>query len=364
MTSTTVAFYISGHGYGHASRAIEVMNALAARLPELHFCIRTTAPRWLFDLNLRAPHTYANVQVDVGAVQQTSFEIDKPETLRQWQAFLAQKPTWLNRELPFLRQAEARLLLGDIPPLAFELARHAGVPSVAIANFSWDWIFASYVAELPAFAEVIEAIREGYGMADLLLRLPMHGDLSAFSRSVDIPLIARNPRPASPEVRQRLGVPGARSEPLVLVAFRAADLRAVDLERAFTAPAFRFVTLGLPGNLPPNVVNLATDEIPFAELLTACDLVLSKPGYGLVADVIAARKPLLYTSRDDFAEYDVLVRGLQAYATSAFIPREAFFRGAWSPYLEELRRQAPHWPEVALDGATRAAEIILKRLPT
>ncbi len=29
---TTVVFYVSGHGFGHVSREVEVMNALAARL--------------------------------------------------------------------------------------------------------------------------------------------------------------------------------------------------------------------------------------------------------------------------------------------------------------------------------------------
>ena len=33
--SSCVVFYISGHGFGHASRSVEVINALAARRPEL-----------------------------------------------------------------------------------------------------------------------------------------------------------------------------------------------------------------------------------------------------------------------------------------------------------------------------------------
>ena len=33
------------------------------------------------------------------------------------------------------------LVVGDVPPLAFEAAAEAGVDSVAVANFSWDWIY-------------------------------------------------------------------------------------------------------------------------------------------------------------------------------------------------------------------------------
>ena len=44
-----LAFYISGHGFGHASRQIEIINALGVRRPDVHLLVRTTvaalAPR-------------------------------------------------------------------------------------------------------------------------------------------------------------------------------------------------------------------------------------------------------------------------------------------------------------------------------
>ena len=50
----TIAFYISGHGFGHASREIEIINALFARRPDLRILVRTDAPRWLFDRTVKA----------------------------------------------------------------------------------------------------------------------------------------------------------------------------------------------------------------------------------------------------------------------------------------------------------------------
>ena len=37
----TVVFYISGHGFGHASRQVEVINALAARRPDVRIAVRS-----------------------------------------------------------------------------------------------------------------------------------------------------------------------------------------------------------------------------------------------------------------------------------------------------------------------------------
>jgi hypothetical protein len=36
-----IVFYISGHGFGHASRSIEVINAMLARRPETRVGVRT-----------------------------------------------------------------------------------------------------------------------------------------------------------------------------------------------------------------------------------------------------------------------------------------------------------------------------------
>ena len=39
-----VSFYISGHGFGHASRQIEIINALGEASPSTTILIRTSAP--------------------------------------------------------------------------------------------------------------------------------------------------------------------------------------------------------------------------------------------------------------------------------------------------------------------------------
>jgi hypothetical protein len=39
----TVAFYISGHGFGHASRQVEIVNTFGLRHPEIR--LSSAAPR-------------------------------------------------------------------------------------------------------------------------------------------------------------------------------------------------------------------------------------------------------------------------------------------------------------------------------
>ena len=64
-----VAFYISGHGFGHASRQIEIAKAFARRRPDVGILLRTTAARWLFDRTMTAPFILDDRPCDTGAVQ-------------------------------------------------------------------------------------------------------------------------------------------------------------------------------------------------------------------------------------------------------------------------------------------------------
>ena len=43
-----------------------------------------------------------------------------------------------------LRALDAALVVADIPPLALAAARLAGVPAIALGNFTWDWIYRDY----------------------------------------------------------------------------------------------------------------------------------------------------------------------------------------------------------------------------
>ena len=98
--------------------------------------------------------------------------------------------------------------------------------------------------------------------------------------------------------------------------------------------------------------------------MNACDAAISKPGYGLVAEIIANQTRLLYTSRSDFVEYEVLVKGLKEYAVAKELSREEFFAGRWQQPLKSLLQQTSDWKPIALNGAEKAAEEIFAIMDT
>src|SRR5690606_25283139 len=169
----TIAFYISGHGFGHASRQIEIINALAPALPEgWSVAVRTGAARWLFDRTLRARVTFLPGDCDPGIVQIDSLRLDEAATAEAAAAFYATIDDRVAAEAARLREQDARLVIADAPPLGCAAAAAAGVPSIVLGNFTWDWIYEAYADAFAASPAVLPLIREAYAAARGGWRLP------------------------------------------------------------------------------------------------------------------------------------------------------------------------------------------------
>lgn len=356
---TAVAYYISAHGYGHAVRSREVIRALKSASPEVTVHVRSAAPEWFFD-RLGFPVVYHCGAVDVGFLQKDGLEMDAAATLSASAAFHERIPRLLEGEIGFLHNERIGLVIGDIPPLCFEVAARASLPSVAIANFTWDWIYRPYFAAHESFAPVIEAMNSFYRKATLALSLPFSCDMAVFRERVEIPLITRVSALDKNEARKHFGLPLTAT--IVLISFGGFGLERLSGDKLEHLKDFFFVSTGAAPKKEKNFLLLPEALPDYVDLVRAADAVVTKPGYGIVADAIAHRTPVLYTSRGQFPEYPYLVRALAEWATSEFVPQDALLEGRIGPYLERLLNKEANWPKVGLNGAEVAAEKILSLL--
>jgi len=357
-----VAFYITGHGFGHATRMGAVATALAAQVAGLRLTVVSTTPEWLIRLNFPPGTALRTRALDVGVVQHDSIRLDQAATLQTYSNLLQALPGLIREEAEQLGRDAVDLVVADIPPAAFPIARAAGVPGVGITNFTWDWIYAEYARALPASAHLVERIRDAYAEGDCLLRLPFHGPCDAFRRIQDIPLIARPACCSRDEARAKLGLDASR--PVVLLSFGGFEIRGINLERVETLGDYLFLTTQPPPRPLRNLrlVHLA-NGLRYPDLVAQADAVITKPGYGIVSECLVNRTPMLYTSRGEFAEYGPLVAGLERYAVSAFLSNGDLLAGNWRKALEDLLRRPAVWPDIPANGAQVAAGLLRTALP-
>jgi L-arabinokinase len=371
-----LVFYISGHGFGHASRDVEVINALGRLAPDVPVAIRTAAPRWLFDLTLTRNVSLHAVECDTGVVQLDSLSLDEAETIRRAEAFHDDISGASDVEAAWLTAAGARLVVADIPALACAAARTAGLPVIAIGNFTWDWIYEGYREWMAPGSTLVERLGQAYAGVDLALRLPMHGGFSTTPQVQDLPFIARRSQRAPDDTRRHLGLPDG---PLVLLSFGGYGLQRIDLRSVagltgYTVVLTADVTANRRGDdnasssasatLPRNVHliderKLYEDGLRYEDLVAAVDVVMTKPGYGIIAECVANDTALVYTSRGHFVEYDVLVREMPRWLRCGFISNDDLLAGRWQAALDDVLRQPAAPESIAVDGATRAALRVL-----
>src|SRR5215213_2214897 len=81
--SYRIVFYVSGHGFGHTSRSIEVIHAVLRARPDAHIVVKTSAPQRLFARTLEGRCEFVDLQCDPGMVQIDSLNIDTVESVRR-----------------------------------------------------------------------------------------------------------------------------------------------------------------------------------------------------------------------------------------------------------------------------------------
>jgi len=363
-----LVFYVSGHGFGHAARATQVVNALARLEPAVPVVIRTSVPEWFLRASLQAPAGISACQTDTGVVQHDGLTIDEDETARRAAAFHAGFDALIERERRVLVGLRATIVVGDIPSLSFAAAHAAGVPSVAISNFTWDWIYDG----LPGFDRLAPGVRHQISYANSLatlgLRLPFHGGFESMRRVEDVPLIARHATVSRDETRHRLRLSDSR--PVVLATF-GGHSGAIPLDRAADCGSFLLVAtdfeVGQDAPVHENLRVVTADELTrtglsYTDLLAACDVVVTKLGYGIVSECIANNVALLYSPRVRFVEQDVFMREMPAVLRCRMIDQDDLRNGRWAGSIEALLEQPAPASSMRANGADVTAARILEEL--
>jgi hypothetical protein len=107
--------------------------------------------------------------------------------------------------------------------------------------------------------------------------------------------------------------------------------------------------------------SLAALGLDYPDVVGAVDVVVTKPGYGIVSDAIAAGTRMVYTERGDFPEYPILVREMVRWLPAEHVSNDDLRAGRLDgPIRRVLARPVPPPPD--LGGARRAALRLLSFL--
>lgn len=219
-----LCYYVTGHGYGHATRVIGQVKFLLERNYEIHV-ISSLDPTF-FRRNVldtdhgdqaHRLHCYQRV-LDAGAVQLDPLHVDIEQTLTNYfNNIHTNHEKLVEQERKFLVDVHANLVLVDATPLPCSAAKAASIPSVIVSNFTWDVTYQFLLdvvrAKLSAddilkYTRMIEQVSTDVCNAEYYLRLPGITPLPPLYRGKVIPgpLICRKANLSRTHVRESLNI--------------------------------------------------------------------------------------------------------------------------------------------------------------
>ncbi len=345
----TIAYYVSGHGLGHASRASQVMSLLPE---QWRLIVKSSAPKWFFQHEVSRPFELIKEAQDTPPVQHDNFHIDWNATLSEGERLLANSDTRAETEAQWLVDNNVKVVVCDIPPFPIRAAELAGIPSIVTANFTWVEILIDQIENSEIAAKLMEAQRVLYSCTTLALRTPLSFPMSYFPRMRDIPLIGRSGSSIRYRLLKHFNLPPRQRLVLVYLGiWGGSEVHPQPLTKRDDITFFSFHEASDP------IVPLHNDQWAFPDVLASMDAVLAKPGYGIASECMINGIPMVYHPRDEFAEYRVLSDGLQKWGGATCMSREQLIQGPWDEPLDWAFAALPE--KVNGDGARMAADLIV-----
>jgi len=345
-----IAVYISGHGFGHLAQVAPVLNRMHALKPQCRFLIRCALSHEEISSRLDFDFELEQGETDVGVVQKSAIEEDREASITRMRHWVNTLDQQIDRETGLLEAFSASVVLSDISPLAFPAAQSLNIPAIGLATLDWHTIYSHWLRRDDL---IIEKLAQAYAACDLLLTPPMAMDMAVFSRRCEIGLIAmpsaKIPDPVGGTERKK-----------ALVLFGGCVHPAFDIEALAAMDDWLFLMPDRPAQAPDNVRSIhfgrslrAVDVMPFV------DVVVCKPGYGVLSECWRSGRPIAWVERPDFPEFPILKRWLDDCMPAAGMSRSDFQKGRWLAALQAASSHSGSFPALTRDGALEAADIIL-----
>lgn len=345
---------ISSHGFGHFAQTACVLNALRRAQPLVRLTLLTTLPRALLETRLASEFALEPVALDFGMLMQSAIDMRIEASLDAYRAFHADWEARVEQEAARLRELAPDLVLANVPYLALAAAHRAGIPSVALCSLNWADIAAFYFKANPAFAPIFEQMVNAYQCANIFLQPTPSMAMPHFTNTREIGPIARIGTNRSVELRERMGWPS--SERLIIIAPGGIPTP-IPIHTWPRLAGVRWITTWDVQVERTDVSRHSDLGFDFTDLLASSDAVVTKPGYGTLAEAVCNGIPVLYALRGDWPEEPFLVRWLQQHGSALEISRAQFWDGCFEQELRQLL-ELPRPRRQAASGVQEAASLI------
>lgn len=296
-----IAYYISEYGYGHASRSIALIRYLLKRDNDIEIIICHSFALTFIKDSLRSERVhYRNIKTDIGYyLKKDSLEPDIEKLNFEYGKFINEMNEKIIQEDQFLLKNKVDLVLSDISPIAFAAAEKHRIPSIGISNFTWYTAYKGLIDEslLSVFKEAYQKMTYLFSLAgsyeEEISSVTKKCKFSFFSRTIEMDEVKRIKKFVNPEENKKIIFVG--------LGMKVGGFLVKDLPLWETEDAVFLVSSNIEIKRK-NVYQIPKDYTESQNYVAASDLLISKPGWGMIGEAVMADIPFLLIDRKLFKE--------------------------------------------------------------
>lgn len=292
-----IVFYITNHGFGHASRNVPLIGALVKRSTENQIWVKSDKIRCDFiRRNLPAYDTQINYCSDCNEngilLKEGTMEVDLERTEQKIREDLKQWDAYVNRECAFLGEVHPEIVVSDVIPWGIKAAKQCGIPALLIGSFTWAEMYREFFPDT-----IWQPYMKCYQMADRALWYDIHAEVlhQICAKHQEVSLVSR---PVHEENVQKIKASHKREIVFVSVGGSAEIHSSIEVGYL---PYDFLITQGV--NLcGENVTRLPADTINTPDIIAASDYVIAKGGWSTVAEILLQQKKCALLFRGNNSE--------------------------------------------------------------
>ena len=344
-----LAYYISGHGYGHYARSIPVLKQLVTYF---NVYIKSEIQESFFIKHFKKNVHHWSQSVDTGCQHSNSLEVNSEETFRIFKNF--QDRSMIEAEKTWLQENQIALVLSDVASMPLKAAHELSIPSILIGNFTWHDIYKG-LKGAEEQKDLLQVLEEEYNCADLQILPQCYLPPPATMKSKEVGFIAQKGQDIRKDIEEYLNF-CFEGKTLVFIYLGQYGNHSVLWKNLSQSKDCLYLTRD-PIEQSVNGLYILDDRFDFPDLIASADVVCTKGGYSTIGSALASHKPIITCERHDFNEFEAIREYLLKTQTGVIIKDEDFYQGNWQRAIKTALNLTVKY-KVPLNGEIEILKIV------
>jgi uncharacterized protein (TIGR00661 family) len=286
-----ILYFISDHGFGHATRSIGLLRKLQTKLKNYNVVIYNEKS---YDfLQESMPDTrIIKFPSDVGPITKTKVnEIDPDNSFHLFSKWIDNEEHWIKKVKNTFKFSPD-LIITDISPMGLRLSEKIRCPAVTIANFSWTDILKKFPFN-PEKNKVNNWLKDSFSISQMTLKVPLSMNLEGFKNIRKTTFLCREPNNTKKNILQELNI---KNKLITSYLGQNLSIKFSKIQKDQTLWHLNILTNK----------KIVKKGIEGQDVIFSSDLVVAKIGHSIISECVKYRIPMIVIPRGDYFEDKVL----------------------------------------------------------